>query len=104
MKNVIPEETPITITEHAYDRMKERLGWNKKAADRMAPKAFRKGIRHGETRGSLHRYLDSIWFSHQNATDMRIYGQAIFIFRGKTLITVYEMPQKYRKMQQSQRT
>ena len=88
----------IIITDHAYDRMKERLGWNKKAAERMAQKAFQEGIQHWETKGSLHRYLDSIYLSHRNATAMRIYGQAIFIFKEDKLLTVYAMPPKYRRM------
>ena len=50
----------VEITEHAYDRMKERLGWNRKAGQRMANKAYTEGKTHGETRGSLHRYLDSV--------------------------------------------
>lgn len=45
----------IVITDHAYDRMKERLGWNKKAGARMAQKAYTDGTTHGETRGSLLR-------------------------------------------------
>lgn len=87
----------ISITEHAYDRMKERLGWNRKAGERMAQKAFVQGITHGETRGSLHRYLDGIFLSYNNANNMKIYGEAIFIFRNDKLITVYALPTKYRK-------
>lgn len=30
----------IVITKHAYMRMKERNGWNKKAATRMASRVF----------------------------------------------------------------
>lgn len=91
----------IEITIHAYDRMKERLGWNKKAAARMAQKAYADGITHGETRGSLHRYLDSVYLSHFNADQMRIYGEALFIFSGSRLLTVYALPTKYRRKKRS---
>ena len=86
----------IVITEHAYDRMKERLGWNRKAGQRMANKAYTEGKTHGETRVSLHRYLDSVYLSYGNANQMRIYGEALFIFSGSRLITVYALPTKYR--------
>ena len=78
----------IVITDHAYDRMKERLGWNKKAGARMAQKAYINGVTHGATRGSLHRYLDSVYLAYHNASQMRIYGEALFIFNA--------LPTKYR--------
>ena len=87
----------LEITNHAYDRMKERLGWNRKAGERMAYKAYTDGITHGETRGSLHRYLDSVFLACGNATQMRIYGEALFLFSGSRLLTVYALPTKYRR-------
>lgn len=90
--------TSVRITDHAYDRMKERLGWNHKAGERMAQKAFEQGVTHGETRGSLHRYLDGIFLSYRNANCMRIYGEAIFLFADNVLITVYALPTRYRKL------
>lgn len=97
-------ETQLIITDHAYDRMRERLGWNKKAGTRMAQKAYTDGLTHGETRGSLHRYLEKVYWSYCNANTMRIYAEALFIFNGTKLITVYALPTKYRKlMQQKER-
>ena len=90
-------EIEIYITDHAYDRMKERLGWNRKAAARMAKKAFEEGVEHKDTVGSLHRYLDYVYLGHCNANQMRIYGEALFIFYGNRLITVYALPTKYRR-------
>ena len=87
----------LEITNHAYDRMKERLGWNRKAGERMAYKAYTDGTTHGETRGSLHRYLDSVYLAYHNASQMRIYGEALFIFSGTKLLTVYALPTKYRR-------
>ena len=52
------EESTIQITDHAYQRMKERCGWNKKAGARMADLAFSHGIEHRNTKGKLHRFLD----------------------------------------------
>ena len=33
----------ILVTAHAYDRLKERNNWNKRAASRMAEKAYAEG-------------------------------------------------------------
>ena len=35
----------LVITKHAYTRMKERNGWNKKAATRMVSHIYSDGIR-----------------------------------------------------------
>lgn len=37
----------LVITKHAYTRMKERNGWNKKAATRMISHIYSDGIRTG---------------------------------------------------------
>ena len=50
----------INITKHAYDRMKERLGFSKKAAARMADVAYLEGISHRETNGRLNKYISSL--------------------------------------------
>lgn len=92
-------EIDIQITEHAYDRMKERLGWNRKAGERMAQKAYIEGKTHGEVRGSFHRFLDGVYLSHGNANNLRVYGEALFVFSGNRLITVYALPVRYRKLQ-----
>lgn len=93
------EESTIQITDHAYQRMKERCGWNKKAGARMADLAFSHGIEHRNTKGKLHRFLDGIYLSHQNASKLVLYGQAVFIFcRGNILVTVYAVPSRMRKI------
>lgn len=35
----------LVITKHAYTRMKERNGWNKKATVRMVSRIYNKGMR-----------------------------------------------------------
>lgn len=92
------EKSTIRITDHAYQRMKERCGWNKKAGTRMADLAFSKGIQHKDTKGSLHRFIDGIYLSHKNASKLVLYGQAVFIFcQGNVLVTVYAVPSRLRK-------
>ena len=53
-------EVNLRISKHAYDRMKERLGMNKKAAQRIAQKALSNGIGREETSGCLQRYIETL--------------------------------------------
>lgn len=87
----------IEITNHAYDRAKERLSLNKKTFLKLAESAYLKGIKHSDTKGSLCKYITKIWFSYKSADNVRIYGQNVFLFRGNLLITVYQLPNDLRK-------
>lgn len=97
----------IDITKHAYDRMKQRLGWNKKAAKRMAGVAYAEGIKHGETNGKLHSYISSRALTYMKKGNcIKIYGEAVYCFVNRKddetgelfaiLITVWNIPWKYR--------
>ena len=94
----------IEITKHAYDRMKERLGLNKKAATRMAEIAYSDGIKHGDTNGQLYRYISSQAYAYmKKGYCLKIYGEAVYCFvNGKdeetgekksSLVTVWTIPQ-----------
>ena len=82
----------VTITNHAFERCKERAGWNKKVAKKMANRAFIKGISHKDTRGRLNKYITSLWRYNKNAGNVKVYGEFVFIFAGETLITVHALP------------
>lgn len=84
-------------TEHAYYRAKERFGWNHKVLDKMMGKAFNEGIAHGDTKGTLNRYVTKLWFSHKFCNNIRIYGEVIFFFAKNELITLYQIEPKLRK-------
>lgn len=86
------------VTNHAKDRMKERLGINISAQQKMADKAYKFGIKHNETSGSLKRFLDREYLSHKEADNMRIYGDFLYLFCNKNLITVIVLPNKYKKV------
>lgn len=45
----------VEITHHAEQRMRERLGLNKKSIERIAQKALDEGIKHSETKGNLNK-------------------------------------------------
>jgi len=87
----------MEITKHAFERGKERLGFNKKALERITNKAFQEGISHKDTKGKLHRYLTKLYFKDKfRAENIRIYGDAIFIIQKKRLITIYNLPKEFR--------
>jgi RNA:NAD 2'-phosphotransferase (TPT1/KptA family) len=85
------------ITRHAYKRGKQRLGLKRKALQRMAKKALKKGDSHRDAKGAFKRYLDSVYYSHRNANNLKVYGHHIYLFRDATLITIYHVPTKFIK-------
>lgn len=98
----------IEITDHAYDRIKERMGLNKKAANRIVPVAYRDGIQHSETTGTLYRYIGSLTRSYmKKGACFKIYGENVFCFVNQKdresgekigiLLTVWIIPKDYRK-------
>lgn len=87
----------INVTDHCYERAKERLSLSKNTFLKLAQKAFDIGLKHGDTKGSLKKYLDKLWFEHKHADNVRIYGENIYIFQANNLITVYQLPNDLRK-------
>lgn len=87
----------VNITNHAYERAKERLRWSPTVLDKMAEKAFHDGVRHSDTKGSLNRFITSIWFDYKNCNNIRIHGENMFFFAGETLITLYQLPNNFKK-------
>lgn len=83
----------VYISDHAGERMKERLGIPKSARQRTAQRAYDEGLKHADTIGNLRRYLDKQYLSHGQANNMRIHGHHIFVFSNASLITVLHLPQ-----------
>lgn len=80
------------LTKHSISRMQERCGITKKNAPIVARRAYRTGLTHSQTSGELHKFLDSIYLSQKKGTNMRIYGNAVYVFKGDVLITVIRIP------------
>lgn len=87
----------MNISNHARHRMKERCGFNRKAQDRMAQKAFNEGITHKQTKGRLHKWVTSLFFKNCNANNIRLYGGFAFVFAVETLVTVIPIPSNLKK-------
>lgn len=84
------------LTTHSKERLKERCGLPKKSVERMAQKALDDGICKDETVGALNRYIGMLWNQGKNADKLRIYGEYIFLFKGSVLITVMELPNRFK--------
>ena len=86
----------VEVTKHAEKRLIERCGLNKKSIQRIANKAFNDGIRHGQTKGSLKKWVDGLYFTNKTANNIRLYGDKAFIFTNERLITVIQIPSNLR--------
>ena len=86
----------IEVSEHAHERLKERLGLPKSAHLRMAQKAFKEGKHHADAKGKLKRYLDGCWLRYRHCNNVRLHGENIWFFADHILVTVYEIPRHMR--------
>lgn len=83
----------IAVTTHAKRRLKERCGVHRNSAERIAERAFRKGISFNNASEIARRYISSIYLKHDKMNNnVRIYGDIVYIFENQTLITVFPMP------------
>ncbi len=100
-------EVNLRISKHAYDRMKERLGMNRKAAQRIAQRALLSGIGSEETSGCLQRYIEARTQAYmRQGTKILIYGEAVYCFVCKqheetcepvnSLLTVMCLPNEFK--------
>ncbi len=78
----------MIVTNHGRRRMHDRIGVTKGVSRKTAEKALNFGITHAEAKGSLKRYMDAVFLQKRNANNMRFYSNSLFVFRGKTLVTV----------------
>lgn len=82
------------VTRHAKRRIRERCGVSRKEVSKVRRRAWEHGITHKDANGELKDWMSGLFRSHHNATDMRIYGDACYLFtkNGNTLITVITVP------------
>ena len=87
----------IVMTSHGVKRSKERVGLPKRALERNAEKAFENGLKHSELSGSIKRYVDALYLRYEKAGNIRIYCGKVYIFCGTKLVTVLDLPAKFKK-------
>lgn len=83
----------VGVTAHAKKRLKERCGVTKNSALKMAERAYNKGIAFENASTELKKYISSVYLCHgKTCNNIRIYGNMVYIFDNRTLITVYPIP------------
>lgn len=87
----------MIITNHAKKRIRQRAGIGKKACYRMATNAVERGVNRTQLTGSVRRYLDKLYFSHEDCTDIIVYAGKVFVFVKTILVTVMNLPGQYIK-------
>lgn len=93
----------VAITDHARARYKERTGLPKSRMEKDAELAWKNGVRWDEVSGSLRRYIDSQHFGSKMLAEIRIYCGRVYIFKNESLITMFELPPKYRRKRTEER-
>lgn len=88
----------LTITGHAKERARQRFGWSNESLCRMANKAFFQGLSHKQAKGRLLKYFDLLWSQYEKANNIRLHGEALFVFCGNVLLTVWQLPIELRKL------
>ena len=91
-------DAPVYVTKHAYKRMKERCGLNKRSAYKLWERAQQNGLDRHMMTGALRKQVDAIYYKDFQNTYCTFYDQYLFLHKGKTLITVYHLPSRITKM------
>ena len=87
----------VTVTRHARQRVRERVGIPARAVQRYAETAYKDGLRHGELTGWLARYIDGVYLQKKKANDIRVYGEFVLLFQDARLITIINLPNRHKK-------
>ena len=94
-KRQVPyENDAVYISEHAFKRIKQRVGWNRKTALRMIERVYSKGLKGNQLKG-----YPSIWISQRpekfaDFEEIILYGNHLYLFSNKVLVTVYHIPSR----------
>lgn len=87
----------VFLTNHAYERFKERAGIKKNAAERLTKRAYKNGIGIDEVKGSLKRYIASLMEDRYNkGSYVIVYGEFVYVFyeqlNSVVLVTMFWLP------------
>lgn len=91
----ISDPNSVILTTHSKQRMKERCGFKKKSKQRMAERVFLEGITPEETNGNLKKWLEAVTRKNTDINNLRLYGDKIYLFADRTLVTVFWIPKQF---------
>lgn len=83
----------IILTAHGKRRLKQRCGVGSGSAQKFVQKVYDIGLRHQDLEGDVAKYVTALYHYNQKANNVRIYGDKAYVFSGRTLITVYYLPE-----------
>lgn len=86
----------VHVTEHAFDRGKERLGLSRSAMERQASRVFEVGRKPRDFKGRFRRYLDGLQITHRS-NGIRVHGETVFVFDDTRLVTVFRVPNEIKR-------
>jgi hypothetical protein len=86
----------MDITQHAKERIRERVGIPKRSVDKNAEQALTYGVTHKEATGRLKKYFEYLFLSHGIGANIRLYANNVYIFTREKLITVLPLPNAHR--------
>lgn len=55
-----------------------------------------RGLRREDTHGSFRRYLDYLYHYNESANNIRVWAEKVYIFSDNSLVTVLNLPPRYR--------
>ncbi len=90
----VRNSSTIVISEHAYVRLKERNGWNRKAATRMIDKVYRRGLRPKQIKGYLKYWINRKAEYGVEGSEYVLFGEKLYIFMGNVMVTVIPIPSR----------
>ncbi len=91
---VIADDEKLVITEHAYDRMKERNGWSRKTSNRMLRRIYADGLRPGQIKGYLKKWVNNKSYYETDGGECILFGEKLYIFKNMKMVTVIPVPSR----------
>lgn len=89
------------ITKHGSERVNRRMGIPKKGVERQFKLALERGVKHGETKGQLNKWVTKIALNSQSPHHVVLYNGHAFVYAIKggepLLITVLPIPSNLMK-------
>lgn len=79
------------FTKHASKRIAQRVG-SGGGMTKIVKRAYKEGIPHSETIGELHDFMTRLYLSQKKGNNMRVYGDCVYIFDKRCLVTVIKIP------------
>lgn len=83
------DEDCVYISHHAFDRMKQRNGWNKKTSLRMIKKVYDNGLTSAEAPAEYRTWLRKKE-KKEPETTYKLYGDMVYVFNNRVLITAMQ--------------